>query len=351
MKPKPTFREQVAEFWQWFPTIAQSLAETIKGDDQEKALAYIGEQFANEVQEKIGGLSWVFGSGESAGRLSFTVTGEGQAARQMLSHFWLSQAIEVPGWDFYAARQPSSEEHLENCSIEVGETIVDVDSMMIATDVDDENSMVNIRAWHESFENLEDIDRFQILYLLLDEALGEFGTQTKLGNIEFKLDVDARPLRELPGYLDTLWSEKGWEEHSPLETYSGYGAEPSEGFERSDTITGYTCVPNVVLEFLNNEGSLDEDPIEGTGAEYVFVQIERGPESLADPLEFREAIENEISKRLNGGGGYVVGGATGIQFSYVDIVIFDGNRSLTAIREAMEEMEVDDDYEIKSFVS
>jgi hypothetical protein len=303
------------------------------------------------VRPKIGGLSWVFGPGKQDGRLSFTVTGEGQTARQLLSNFWLTQAVDIPGWEFYCSRQASSLEQLANSTIDVAGQSVDANSLMVATDVDEENETVNIKAWHPAFEAVEDMGRFQILYLLLDEALGEYGTQTKLGSIEFKDESNARPLQELPGYLDRVWLEKGWEERSPLETYSGYQAEPAEGFERADTIAGYTCVPNVVLEFLNNQGCLDEDPVEGSGAEYVFVQVDLSAEAPADPLEFRAAIEDEIAKRLNGGGGYVVGGATGLHHSYVDIVIFDGSRSFAAINEALDELQLAGKYEVKSFVN
>lgn len=350
MNQDVTFRTRVQEFWQWFPGVAGQLAETIKSGDQEKTMAFLGASFTNDVREKIGGLSWVFGVGEGNGRLSFTVTGEGQVSRQLLSHFWLTQAVEVPGWDFYCFRQPSPVEQLAGSGIEVGDNKrVDFDTLMVATEVDEENENVNITAWHEVFDELEDVDRFQILYLLLDEALGEYGTQTKLGSIEFRPDPNASPLAELPGFLAQTWSEKGWQERSPLETYSGYQADPGEDFDRADTIAGYTIVPNVVIEFLNQRGQLDEDPIEGTGAELIFVRVDRGHLDDEDPLEFRTSIEDEISKRLNGGGGYVIGGATGVHNSYIDIVIFDGHRSRAAIDEALEELQLDGKYEIRPF--
>lgn len=342
-----TFRERVLEFWKWFPTVAETLADALKEDNPSEGLA----QFADEVQEKIGGLSWVFGPGESDDRVSFTVTGEGQKARQLLSHFWLSQASEVPGWDFYCARQPSSADQLVDLAIEVAGSNVDAETLMVATEVDYDNRVVNIKAWHKAFESIEQEGRFQILYLLLDEALGEYGTQTKLGEIEFASDRGAKPLGTLPAFLETLWLEQGWEELSPLETYSGYRSEPSTGFERADTIAGYTCVPQVVLGFLNNGGLLEENPLEATGAEFLFVTISSGgAESQEDPLQFRTAIEEEIARRLMGGG-YVIGGASGTEHSYVDLVIFDGRRSLAAIREALSEMQLDGEYEIKPFAA
>ncbi len=347
MKPFSTFREQSLEFWKWFPTVAESVAETLECGNARAQLS----DFINEVRDKVGGLSWVFGPGAAPGRLSFTLTGEGQKARQLLSHYWLSLAVEVPGWEFYCARQPSPADQLLDLAIDVAGTSVDVETLMVATWVDDVNQVVDIKVWHEAFENIAQESRFQILYLLLDEALGEYATQTKLGNIEFKRDLDAKPLGELPGYLETLWRERGWEDLSPLETYSGYQSEPTRGFERADTIAGYTLLPQLVLGFLNNRGTLENDPVEDTGAQFLYIRIDGDSDDFRkDPLGFRTAVEEEIARRLTGGG-FVVGGATGRENSYIDVVIFDGSRSLAAIEEALEKTGLAGKYEIKPFAA
>jgi hypothetical protein len=345
MLENATFRQRVKEFWRWFPTVAAPIAEQLQTGN---GLDDLGPDFVDQIRDRVGGLSWVFGPGEGEGRLSLTVTGEGQKAKQLLSHFWWSQAVEVPGWDFYCSRQPSPRDQLARLAIDVGGSSVDADSLMIATEIDDEAEAVNIKAWHDVFASLPDDGRLQILYLLLDEALGEYGTQTKLGDIQIQRDASARPLIELPAFVDKLWSEKGWSDLSPLETYSGYRVEPSEGFDRADTIAGYTCVPRVVLGFLNNRGRLDEDPIENTGAEFLFIQIRGDTESMSDALKFRTEVDEEVARRLSGAG-YVIGGATGTANMYIDLVAFDGNRSTAAIEEALLVKQLDGKYEIKPF--
>ena len=349
MNHDATFRERVHEFWDWFPTQADQLASAVKSDNPQENL----ESFFDQVREKIGGLAWAFGPGSTEDTLSFTVTGEGERSRQLLAQFWSDQAVPVPGWDFYCARQATPVEHLKALKIEVGEATLDVDTMMIATEVDEENQTVNLQAWHPAFENLDDNDRYRIAFLLLDESLGEYGTQTKLGKIELEPGPEdsplTKPLIELPMYLASVWAEKGWEETSPLENYTGYQAEPSDEFVRSDTIVGYTNVPEVAIGYLDNDGILPEDPVEGTGAAFWFVKIDRGelPQDH-DPMAHRSEIELEVARRLAGGGGCVIGGATGTDNSYVDVVIFDGDRSIAAIREAVD-MTHNGDFEILPF--
>lgn len=339
-----TFTERVREFWQWFPGIADEVKAGMKSNDPQAAT----ERFASEVREKIGGLSWVFGPGRSEDSMSFTVTGEARKARQLLSQYWLSQATDIPGWDFYSSRQPSSIEKLASVAIQVGETEIDAETLKVSPQVMVDDQRVDLRIWHQVFEHLPEDARWQISFLLLDEALGEFGTQSKLGNIEFAPDPKAISLVELPALIDQVWSENGWRDLLPLESYVGYESpDPTKEFPRGDTIAGHTVVPDVVLEFLNNGGSLDEDPVEGTGAQFVYVQIDNSVMG-DDPLEFRDQVEEKILSRLDGHG-YCVGGATGIHYSYIDLLIFDGDRSEQAIVTALQAANLQDGYQIIPF--
>lgn len=349
MNHDATFRERVHEFWNWFPDQADQLTAAVNSDNPKESL----ESFFEDVRTKIGGLAWAFGPGTTEDTLSFTVTGEGEKSRQLLAQYWLEGAVPVPGWDFYCSRQATPAEHLDGIKIQVGDACVDTTTMMIDTQVDDENQVIDLQAWHPAFEALDENGRYNIAFLLLDESLGEYGTQAKLGKIELKPGAEdqplTKPLADLPEYLKSLWADKGWEESSPLETYTGYQAEPTDDFVRSDTIAGYTNVPEVVVAYLDNDGQLGENPVDGTGAGFYFVKLDRSdlPEDH-DPLAFRTEIETEVARRIAGGGGYVIGGATGTDFSYVDVVIFDGDRSLAAIREAID-LTFNGDFEILPF--
>ena len=327
-----TFYARVKEFWKWFPEQAPAITAACQSDDPTSQL----QGFADAVRDKIGGLAWVFGPGENENDLSFTVSGEGNKACQLLSQFWLENAVNVTGWNFHASRQPSSRESLDGMSISVGEQEVDMNTLLIGTSIDEENEQVDIKAWHPVFEHIEENDRFQILFLLLDEALGEFGTQKRIGEIQFAPADNGIKLISLPEFLDSLWAEKKWNTLSPLETYSGYQSEPTDQFLRSDTISGFTCLPEVVFEYLNNDGFIDSNPVNGTGAELLFIELtEAGIEHCEDPLEYRSKIEDEIQSHLAGGGGVITGAATGTENSYVDVLIFDGSRSKAAIEDAV----------------
>ena len=195
MNHDATFRERVHEFWNWFPGQADQLTAAVNSENPKESL----ESFFDDVRSKIGGLAWAFGPGSTEDTLSFTVTGEGEKSRQLLAQYWLDNAVPVSGWDFYCSRQATAVEHLDGIKIEVGDACVDASTMLIDTVIDDENQVVNLQAWHPAFERLDENDRYSIAFMLLDESLGEYGTQTKLGKIELQPGADGQAVGKIGG--------------------------------------------------------------------------------------------------------------------------------------------------------
>ncbi len=134
--------------------------------------------------------------------------------------------MELPGWIFHASRQPSSYEVLKDISIGVSEQEhIDAANFTIKTSIDEENELIDIIAWHPALENVPKEHHFQILFLLLDEALGEFGVQTWLGEITVEPITDmanTRTLLDLPKFVTSVGDYHNWEKYPPLETYSTY---------------------------------------------------------------------------------------------------------------------------------
>ncbi|MBC8291328.1 MAG: hypothetical protein H8E37_13585 [Planctomycetes bacterium] len=354
-KQKP-YRERVAEFWDWFPTVAAEFATQLENDQSDRVVP--------EVQKRMNslmpGLSWVFGPGPGGvgekGH-SFTVTGEGQIARQLLAEFWLSQQLNVSGWTFYGSRQPSSEEFLQNMAIGFGDNDqVDADTFLIRTEVDEEAEAIHIAAWHPAFDQLDEEHHGQILFIFLDEALGEFGTQTWIGNIEIEPvseGKNTRPLAELPRFIDSVAEYHKWEKLSPLESYTGYQAdEDAELSEspRGDTIVGTTCIPNVIFEFLENEGQLSEDPLEGTGAEFVYIAVDGSVFPDGDQVDVRSNIEDTINEALaKESSGRSLGGAFGAGESYVEFLLFDSENGRRIIEDTLQDLQLGGRSRIESF--
>ena len=346
-----TFKERVDIFWDWFPKVADRFYETIESGQ----CADLVDEVSDFMGNTLPGLAWVFGPGEEGGH-SFTVSGEGMVAKQLLAEYWLSQEIPLKGWTFYQSRQPNRQ--LESIAVEIdGLGRVDTETMLIQTTVDQEHEVLDIVAWHPLFAELPEDHHAQLLFLLLDETLGEFGTQTWIGGIEIDEvkpeSVDGRithQLKDLPKFINDIRRYHGWEKHSPIRSYTSYTIRSQQPILRGDTIAGTTCIPRLVFELIEEGGRLDEDPLDGTGADLAYLQIDASVFPSGDEAGVRHNIEEALEQALEPDQlGRPLGGAAGTDSAYIDLLLIDGERSRQAVDQTMKRLELADRYRWHGF--
>ncbi|MEO0415780.1 MAG: hypothetical protein AAF226_12615, partial [Verrucomicrobiota bacterium] len=214
-----TFKQRVADFWKWFPSVADEFYQTI----EEGNCGDLQPQTTHAVHKMWERFAWVYGPGDDEkGGHSLTVSGEGIKARQFLAEYWLSQAPELDNWTFHSSRQPGMfESHLE---LDIGGIKFAFGGFWITPELDEERQVVHITAWHPGFEQAEESQKQTALFILLDEILGEYGTDQWLGAIETSDDrlADAIPGLELREYLHDLEIKHGWKKYPPTQTFSTY---------------------------------------------------------------------------------------------------------------------------------
>ena len=339
-RSKGTFKTRVTEFWEWFPDAAHRFEAAAETDDPQDVVSEIGDF----MEATLPGLSWALGRGES-GEHSFTLTGEGLVPKQLLAAYWHSRAIDLPGWTFFASRQPSTPDTLKDLAIGVSdEEQVDAANVVVKTSIDEEEELIDLTAWHPALARVDEEYHFQILFLLLDEALGEFGVQTWLGKIEVQPITDhanTRSLLELPKFIEQASSYHEWVKYPPLETYSTYEVSEQVGGPRGDTVVGNSCIPDVIFEYIENEGKLDEDLLEDTGAELVYLSIDAAAFAEGNEVDALSNIENALDDALEAAlSGRTLGGATGSDQSYIDLLILDGDQSRLIIEQTLERLQL-----------
>ncbi|MEO1528689.1 MAG: hypothetical protein AAFX06_24980 [Planctomycetota bacterium] len=343
---KRTFKERVELFWQWYADVGPRFYETIEAGECESLLGEVSE-FMGEVMP---GLAWVFGPGENGGH-SFTVSGEGMVAKQLLADYWLSQSVDLSGWTFYESRQANEE--INDVAIEIqGLGRVDAENFLIRTKVDSEREMLDIVAWHPLFEELAEEHHVQLLFLLLDEALGEFGTQSWVGDISIgevsEAELDGRTvhrLTELPKFIGDVQRYHEWQKLSPLHSYTGYSIRQQQETLRGDTVAGTTCIPRLVFQLIDEGGKLAEDPLDDTGASMAYLEIDGAIFPDGEQAPVRHNIEEALEERLeNDRLGRPLGGAAGTNASYIDLLLIDGERSREAVEETLKGLELEGRY-------
>ena len=346
-----SYQKRVDLFWEWYAGVSQRFFDAIESGDCESLVTEVSEFMA----ETMPGLAWVFGPGENGGH-SFTVSGEGRVAKQLLAEYWLSQAIDLPGWTFYESRQANRS--LGDVAVEIqGLGRVDAEQLLVRTTVDEERETLDIVAWHPLFEQLPEGHPVQLLFLLLDEALGEFGTQVWIGDIEVEAiqtsELDGRTvhrLMDLPKFISGVQRYHGWEKLSPLQSFTGYSIRRQQETLRGDTIAGTTCIPRLVFELIESGGKLSEDPLEGTGASMAFLEIDGSVFPEGDQAGVRHRIEEALEENLTKHRlGRPLGGAAGTNSSYIDLLLLDGEQSKAAIEETMRQMQLSGRYRWRPF--
>lgn len=330
---EPTFKARVQQFWNWYASVAPRFHQTI---DAGKC-PMLADEVSNKVDELIPGFAWVFGPGANGRDHSFTLSGEGNLHRQLLAIYWLAHAPSVPGWTFYAARQPGS---IKGQRMEIGGRKFDPIEFWITPFVNRDEEKLDITVWHPLFDKMPERDRWTVLFLFLDEVLGEYGTQQWIGEIKhdpMRL-ADSMPLEELNGFLKRVQVEHGWKKLIPGESATGYRCnEQHNRFLRGDIVTGTTVHPLLINEYLKAEGEL-EDPLKGTGADYVFVAFDAKILPVGNEVNARAEIEDALDQALrSAASGRLLGGALGRQKAYIDLLLFDGATSIEILKGVMQD--------------
>jgi hypothetical protein len=137
--------------------------------------------------------------------------------------------------------------------------------------------------------------------------------------------------------IEEVREREGWKVMEPGERGIVYKLEPHDRFARGDIFIGRTTNEPLLHEYLEADGVL-VDPLAGTGADYVYVTI--GIEHLpsGEEVPTRSVFEDALDERLRTENlGRLLGGAMGSRFGYIDLLIVDGERSVTAIERILKE--------------
>lgn len=340
-KPDPTpaektFDERVAEFWRWFQEVAPRFTATI---DAHKCADLTEETSAN-VNKLYPDFAWVYGPGANNQGHSLTLSGEGVEHRQLLALHWLSRAPVIPGWTFYASRQSGP---IKGHVLTMDGLSLDPKEIWVTPTLDRESQNIDLTVWHHAWEHITEQKRWTLVFLFLDEVLGEYGTQWWIGEISFGKDrlADSFPLEELGDYVAATIRNAGWKRSPPGDEWTGYTIKPGETYyPRSDLLTLTTSAPSLFRTYMKEKDAMS-DLLEGSGADYVYISIERAFFPKGEEVATRGKIEDVLDAALKPRhSGRLLGGGLGSERVYIDLLIYDGARSLDSLRTTLKQLGV-----------
>lgn len=183
-------------FWQWFASHQDQLFDFEM--DQER----IFDELARELRRVHPGLTFEFGP--KANPREFVISADGIREVFPAVPSLVAAAPKLERWKITAFRP----RHTPLCRVQIGETFVDPADVEFSLLT--KNSNIGIQLFMPGFKK-NDMTRTQIAYLLLDNALGEYDVETKLGLIQILApsspsSAKRYSLPELPSLFDQLVS-------------------------------------------------------------------------------------------------------------------------------------------------
>jgi len=332
--PEETYKSNVKDFWIWFEQNAPRLKETIDRGE----CSSLARETSEAINKMIPHIGWCYGPGEDDGSHALTLSPEGDRNHQFLAEYWIKQAPKIKHWNFYSAKEGG--DLAASHTINVGERDYSPEEIWVTPVINEQQEVIDITIWHPHFDELEDNGPLRITFIFLDELLGEYGVENWIGVIETKKDKfsESIPLMELAEYIESVKKTHKWKKLPPTETFHLYEPKAQDkSFPRSDTFVGTTSHMPLIQEYFGTGGKA-EDLLDDAHAAFVFIRFDKSILPEGSEVDVRSQIEDAINADLSKEqSGYSMGGAMGTDYAYLDFILFDGERSIELILQAMKD--------------
>lgn len=340
LPPSTSFARRVARFWDWFELHAARL----RGDVSSSSLD--ATRFGEAIHACGLPLAWEFFRTQEEGKEGFALSGDGVRTDALLARYAIERAagrtdIEAH-FSLSDVKQPT--EGLASATVDIskGEPFAFAD-FLFGVDFDPEEERLVLDVHHPRFADLPEGARWQLSWLALDGALGEALVTAWVGEVS--------PLTEKGEMtrhgIDALrrQARAALEVHDldpdvdPLSVYVSYErrqVEDGDLVPRGDVLAGASMLMAPIEDLGRGE---EEDLRDRSGASLCYVALRAdalGPpeDRVETRVDLQDAIETNLAMESMG---LVLGGATGAQYSYIDLMLFDEERGLELTREALAE--------------
>lgn len=324
------FSKRVEDFWNWFVKNESELSGMIPPDSNDKADALTA--FVHEGTCLISEKLYFYLGGD----YEFTFSIEGWPDLFILYPHIISRMPQSlkNKWHF----QPFNQGIDRPFGFRMYGTDIDTARIMVrALYLEDKNRFC-ISYYEKNLNALPKRECDNFMWIILEHILGEGISFIYMDEIvpAEAIEDGMIPLSELKGTMEMSVKAGGREFFdNPKDLYTGYQISPQERDElRYDVIAGTTCLEGLVADYYNDSTRIF-DHINSFGAHAMFIafgNIDRNDGDI--PLDFRHELEDRLSneilepKQL----GQVIGGATGVNMSYIDLIVFNRTTFINIIK-------------------
>ena len=321
------FTLRVSEFWNWF----RDHAEEIEIQAQPEVIKHSKKKFGEWLSQ---GLSIIGNSvacqiGIQGLEIYFSIMNF--AALYMNPYIVKKAPAVVRGkWDVFCCRHPLPKTDFVFSMYHKNICLSDV---MVQYEYDRENKYFDIKYYHSSLAQLDDISGKNMFQDMLDLVLGDGPVHNYINNVELVESSEGMfPLTQLPEVIKQTLEENGI-------TYSLEPELPFRKYERKtndedcrvrfDITKGTTnCMP-LIVEYYYGEDQIYHDFV-CCGIAPMMLIIQK-PADMGTKyfMEYLGEIQERIEDLFQQGGnieGQIIGNAYGrLGYGYIDLLVYDKN--------------------------
>lgn len=310
---------RVKEFWNWFVENEEKLSGMMNPKSMEEADAFMEfiSKGTNLISEDMH-----FNIG---GDHEFTFSVEGWPDLFIIYPYIISCMPEcLKGkWKFF----PFNPGKVGSFAYRVHNTDVDMGKIMVKASYDEKRENFNIRYYDKNLCALPEENSDGNFHVILELVLGEGVSFKYVNGIERASGIEEGmiALSGLRQHIEETVKSHGHEFFENLkDVYTGYQLTPKESDElRFDVIVGSTCLDSIVADYYHGSTEIF-DHADGFGVQALYMVFQNGV-GEDNILNFRHDLEDRITEEIlePGNLGVITGGATGTEYSYIDLFVYD----------------------------
>ena len=310
---------RVKEFWNWFVENEEKLSGMMNPKSMEEADAFMEfiSKGTNLISEDMH-----FNIG---GDHEFTFSVEGWPDLFIIYPYIISCMPEcLKGkWKFF----PFNPGKVGSFAYRVHNTDVDMGKIMVKASYDEKRENFNIRYYDRNLCSLPEENSDGNFHVILELVLGEGVSFKYVNGIERASSIEEGmiALSGLRQHIEAIVKSHGHEFfENPKDVYTGYQLTPKESDElRFDVIVGSTCLDSIVADYYHGSTEIF-DHADGFGVQALYMVFQNGV-GEDNILNFRHDLEDRITEEIlePGNLGVITGGATGTEYSYIDLFVYD----------------------------
>ena len=311
--------QRVKEFWNWFVENEEKLSGMMNPKSMEEADAFMEfiSKGTNLISEDMH-----FNIG---GDHEFTFSVEGWPDLFIIYPYIISCMPEcLKGkWKFF----PFNPGKVGSFAYRVHDTDVDMGKIMVKASYDEKRENFNIRYYDKNLCALPEENSDGNFHVILELVLGEGVSFKYVNGIERASGIEEGmiALSGLRQHIEETVKSHGHEFfENPKDVYTGYQLTPKESDElRFDVIVGSTCLDSIVADYYHGSTEIF-DHADGFGVQALYMVFQNGV-GEDNILNFRHDLEDRITGEIlePGNLGVITGGATGTEYSYIDLFVYD----------------------------